>query len=264
MRVTVVGSGDAFNSRGRLHSCYLIEGDGLGCTMVDFGATALAGLQRLGKSTASLDTLCITHLHGDHIGGIPFLVIDALFARPRGRPLDIVGPVGLEARIRALVEVSYGDVWSSRADQLELRFTELPPGSSRDLGGLKLETFAADHMDPPEQPLCLRLSADGDSVAFSGDTQPCPGLFEAARGTGLLVCELSSLAPPAGRHCTWAQMRERLPELETASVLFTHLGPDVRDAVSRLEREAPANGPPIRFAEDGLVLEVLPGARARA
>src|SRR5438270_443475 len=67
MRLTIVGSADAFNAVGRSHSCYLLEGAERPL-MVDFGATALSALRRLGREPTDLGGLALTHLHGDHIG----------------------------------------------------------------------------------------------------------------------------------------------------------------------------------------------------
>lgn len=283
MRLTVVGSGDAFNAAGRLHSCYLLEGSGFTPTMIDFGATALAGLHRLGRRATEVATFAFTHLHGDHLGGVPFLFIDAMYADVRNAPLRMVGPRGLGARARALVEVTYGELLA-RPEAPELEVEEVAPGQRLSVSGLVLETFPADHQDPPEEPLCLRFTGpDGASVAFSGDTRLSEGLLAAADGVDLLVAECSALAPPAGRHCTWEDWRRALPTLSARRVLLTHLGQDVRPEIPRLVAEAEAAftgpsgrreagsgrltgapGPRLDFADDGLVLEILPKVAAPA
>lgn len=258
MRLTVVGSGDAFNAEGRFHSCYLLEGDDLGPVMVDFGATALAALHRLGRKGSDIRAFVLTHLHGDHCAGIPFLIIDSLFADTRSDPLRFVGPPGTEARVRALLDACYGAAIIERPGAPELEFHELSPGQSMSVGGFHLETHLAAHMEPPDVALCLRFTApQGQSVAFSGDTEMCEGLLAAADGVDILVAECSGLAPPMGRHCTWQDWRPVLPDLNVRRVLLTHLGRDMRQAVPTLLAEAPP-GPRLDFADDGLILEILP------
>ena len=68
MRVTALGSADAFFSAGRGHTCWLIEDD-KGAYAVDFGATGLMALKRLRFDPDRLQAVHFTHLHGDHIGG---------------------------------------------------------------------------------------------------------------------------------------------------------------------------------------------------
>lgn len=255
MLLTVVGSGDAFNAAGRAHSSYLLQGDGLGTLMIDFGGTSLQALRRLGRSPRDVDALALTHLHGDHVGGLPFLFIDAMYNELRDRPLAIVGPLHTRGRIDALFRDTYGTV-ADRPRPFGTTITELLPGERVEVAGHTIEAYAAEHMDPPDRPLCLRITGpEGRVVAFSGDTELCDGLFAAARDADLLVAECTALAPPAGRHATWAGWREVFGELSAKRVLFSHLGSDVRAKIPELLAEAPPS-PQIAFADDGLVVVV--------
>jgi ribonuclease BN (tRNA processing enzyme) len=255
LRFTVVGSADAFNGGGRRHSCYLLEGDGLGPLMIDFGATALMGLRQLGRNASDIKGFAFTHLHGDHVGGYPFLVIDGMFHDVRRELCDIVGPVGTETRLSTVLEAAYGDI-STRDRPYDTRIRELFPGGKMDHVGATIHAFAAEHMDPPEVPLCLRVEApDGTSVAFSGDTAMCDGLMAAAEGADLLVAECSCLVHPCGRHCTWEEWLEVLPKVGAKRVLLTHLGTKVRESVDRLLKEAPA-GVDLAFGGVGLVIDL--------
>ena len=85
MKLTVVGSGDAFGSGGRAHTCMRLDSEG-STIVVDFGASALTSWKRLGFSTDDVDAILITHLHGDHFGGLPFLLLECQFVARRRRP----------------------------------------------------------------------------------------------------------------------------------------------------------------------------------
>jgi ribonuclease BN (tRNA processing enzyme) len=96
LTLTFLGSGDAFGSGGRLQTCMLLESDGRRW-LLDCGATSLVALRRAGVDPATIDAILISHLHGDHFGGVPFVLLDGQFRRG-ARPLVIAGPRGVEAR----------------------------------------------------------------------------------------------------------------------------------------------------------------------
>jgi glyoxylase-like metal-dependent hydrolase (beta-lactamase superfamily II) len=229
MKVTALGSGDAFCSAGRGHTCWLIEDDrGLCC--VDFGATALMALKRLGRDPEEVRAIHFTHLHGDHIAGWPFLLVDAVYRKERTAPLLASGPPGTAQRLQALWAACY-----ARAAERPLPFPvsihELSPGEAAVLEGRTIRAFAAQHMTAPDVALCLRV----DDVAFTGDTGAIPdGLCDGAK---LLCAECTDFAagketPP--RHLSWSALHQSLPEVPR--IVLGHLGEEARRQVPRSDR----------------------------
>ncbi|MBM4359598.1 MAG: MBL fold metallo-hydrolase, partial [Deltaproteobacteria bacterium] len=134
MRLTVIGSSDAFNSAGRSHSSYLLEAEGVGGLLVDLGATTVAALRRHGRSPGEVAGVAITHLHGDHIGGYPFLVIDGMFNEVRRHSLAIVGPRHATNQLDATLRVAYGAL-ADRERPFATSIRELEPGAQTELVG---------------------------------------------------------------------------------------------------------------------------------
>ncbi len=106
MRLTIVGSGDAFGSGGRFNTCFFLE-TAKGTMLVDFGASSLVALKAHGLDPDRVDAIVLSHLHGDHFGALPFLLLDAQFLARRERPLLIAGPPGTRARLDQLLEVFF-------------------------------------------------------------------------------------------------------------------------------------------------------------
>jgi len=261
MKLTVLGSSDAFNGGGRCHSAYVLQAhEGAPRVAIDFGVTSLLALRKVGLSARDLDAILVTHLHGDHFGGLPFLLLDGMYHDVRVRPLDIIGAKGVEARVATLFNALYVDVWE-RPRPFSTHFSEMLPGDTREVHGLRVEAFEASHMDPPDVPLCFRVTDpnSGKVIAFSGDTEPCDGLIAAARGADLLVAECSGLRPPCGRHIVWSDWRriftEQLPVTGVSRIVLSHLSREVRADAATLAAEVPSQYDLV-FADDGLVLEL--------
>src|SRR5712691_10976666 len=100
MRLTVIGSGDAFGSGGRFNTCFMIEALDKKL-LLDFGATSLVALKARQIDPATIDGIFLSHLHGDHFGGLPFLLLDFQFLTRLERPLEICGPPGTRERLNA-------------------------------------------------------------------------------------------------------------------------------------------------------------------
>src|SRR5881296_3024260 len=104
--IRFVGSGDSFGSGGRFQTCILVEGGGT-CFTIDFDTSSLIALKQQGIEHNSIDAILLTHLHGDHCGGVPFMLMDAMLGAKRTRPLTISGPRDLRARMRAIAEALF-------------------------------------------------------------------------------------------------------------------------------------------------------------
>ena len=106
MRITVLGSGDAFGSGGRFSTCLHLAADDGTSMLVDCAATSMTALNRTDIDRNGICAILFTHFHGDHFGGLPFFVLDAQFVTRRRAPLTIAGPKGVEERARVALEAA--------------------------------------------------------------------------------------------------------------------------------------------------------------
>jgi ribonuclease BN (tRNA processing enzyme) len=243
MTLTFIGSGDAFGSGGRLQTCFALTVDG-GSLLIDCGATSLAGMKRAGVDPSAVDAVVLSHLHGDHFGGVPFLILDAQF-RHRTRPLVVAGPPGVRARVEAAMEVFFPGS-STVARRFETVFVELAAVAPVAVGPALVTAFPVDHPSGAT-PFALRVACGGKTVAYSGDTAWTEALVDAARGADLFICECYAFDRKVRYHLDWVTLRSERSRLECRRIVLTHMGQDVLDRLGDIDLE---------HAEDGKAIEV--------
>lgn len=202
-----LGAGDALGSGGRFQTCLLLRGPG-GSLLLDCGASSLIAMKRAGVDPSEIGWVLLTHFHGDHFGGLPFVILDGQFSR-RTRPLVVAGPPGVEARVKAAMEVLFpGSAGVTRRFPVE--FVELPDRTPTLVGPATVTPFSVQH--PSGAPAyALRVEYSGKVLAYSGDTEWTESLVEAARGTDLFVCEAYFFDKPIKYHLDYRTLREHRP-----------------------------------------------------
>lgn len=246
MRLTIVGSGDAFGSGGRFNTCFLLE-TAKGTLLVDCGASALPALKALQRDPNGIDGIVLSHLHGDHFGGVPFLLIDGQFLARREKPLLIAGPPGTRARLDALLETffpkSTGSKW-----RFPWQVEEIAVGMPSDVLGHTIITAEVIHQSGAPS-TALRLS-DGEKVfAYSGDTEWTDALLAIARDADLFMCECYGFEGKISGHMSWEILKTRLADLGAKQTMATHMNPTVLARLDEIRAER------VLVANDGLMMD---------
>ncbi len=244
MRVHFLGCGDAFGSGGRNHSAYLVEASDR-LFLLDCGPTTLLSMKRAGINPQRLDAIILSHLHGDHFGGLPFFFLEYLYQAPRTKPLSIAGPPTTEERVRTLTHCMYPGT-SERNQLLPIRFHILEPGKQESIEGIEILPFRVPHQ-VREISLGLKISYQGKQILYSGDSAWTDQFVTYAQGVDLFICECSHFERGTPDHMSYQKIRENLPRLKCKNLVLTHM--DEEMLAHRLEL-------PVTSAEDGMVVEI--------
>jgi ribonuclease BN (tRNA processing enzyme) len=227
-----IGSGNAF-ADARCWSGFLLNGRYL----FDAPPSALYGLKRGGADLDALDVVLISHFHGDHFFGLPFLLLEYVYAggagtraTARSRDLVIVGPPGVEEKAEALLALAYPGV-AGKELGFRRRYVELEPGRGVEVAGLRIEAEPMNHaLD--SLPLCLgyRVETGGRRLAYTGDTAWTDRLVDLGQGVEVFVSDCNYAEDfNQPEHLSLDEigvLRRRLDERTT--VILTHLGHDRR------------------------------------
>jgi ribonuclease Z len=164
--------------------------------LFDAGRGVVLRLQQKGASIRDINGIFITHLHSDHLTGLPDLYATAellpLAIGGRKTPLDVWGPVGIGNVARG-VELMFTDNNRLRAiggeiaqDATHIAEHELSEGVAYERDGVKVTAFLVNHgyVVPAYG---FRVDYAGHAVVLSGDTAYAPNLMAHGKGADLLV-----------------------------------------------------------------------------
>lgn len=240
--LTFLGCGDAFGSGGRYNTCFSVV-SGETRFLIDFGATAMTATKHFGMSLDEIPLIFVTHLHGDHVGGLPFLLLEAALVTKRTTPLTIAGPPGLKAHIPKLTETLFPG--TPLELPFELSVLELPPDRPAEVLGVHVTPHLVKHA-PTLVCTGLRFELDGKILAYSGDTVWTDTLPKLARNADLFVCDAYTFDGPTPQHLDYETIRDRVAELGPKRLILTHLGQ------AFLDKLAAGETPEFETASDGL------------
>ena len=244
MQVRFVGCGDAFGSGGRYNTCFHVSGEHVNF-LIDCGASSLPALKRQGIACNDIDLVLITHFHGDHFGGLPFLLLDAQFSR-RTRPLTIAGPEGVEMRLKQVMEALFEN--SSKTKQrFDLNVVSLFPETTIRLGEVSVTPFPVVHGESGGPFLGYRIEAEGRIIAYTADTEWTETLIPLGRNADLFIAEAYTYERPVRNHLSLKALQERLAEIKPKRLILTHMSNDMLERLDGLAYEA---------ASDGLVIGI--------
>jgi ribonuclease BN (tRNA processing enzyme) len=245
MQLQFVGCGDAFGSGGRFNTCFHLVGRNIN-VLIDCGATSLVSMNRLAINRNEIGTIFLTHFHGDHVGGLPFFLLEANYVLKRDRALTIAGPPSLKSRYGEIMEVGFAGT-----KDLELGFPlllkELEIGKQNDVGGVRVTPFHVKHDDRAGPCLGFRFEAEGKVIAYSGDTEWIDTVIDIGYEADLFICEAFTRDKPVPTHMTLSSLERHLGQIRPKRLILTHMSDDM------LARRAEV---PFETAEDGMIVEI--------
>ena len=245
VRVRFVGSGDSFGSGGRFQTCILV--DIPSCRFaIDFGTSSLIALTQQGIEHNSIDAILLTHLHADHCGGVPFLLMDAMLAAKRTRPLTIAGPRDVKYRMFQLCEALFPGM-HVMTPTFPLQYVDLEPNRRNQvLTDVVVVPQEARHT-AETNPLALRVEAGDRIVAYTGDGEWTENLAKIGKDADLVIAECYFYAKPVKWHLNYPVLVQHLKDFQAKRVILTHMSREMLAHVGEVTEEC---------AEDGQVVEL--------
>jgi ribonuclease Z len=240
MTVTLLGTGTPIPEPDRFGPSTLVQAGGLNL-LFDVGRGAPIRLAQVKVLTGKIDAVFLTHLHSDHVNGLPDVWLTG-FLPIGGRKgaLHVLGPEGTAELARGLITAYAEDqrlrlrtAPDSKPD-MEIDAREFAAeGIVFERNGVKVTAFPVDH-GPGLKAFGFRIDYDGHSAVLSGDTKLNDNVVRYATGADLLVHEVF-VVPPALKetpivaaiqrvHVTPQQAGEVFGRAKPKLAVYSHIG----------------------------------------
>jgi ribonuclease Z len=203
LRVTLLGTFPPFPNPQRFGISTLVEA-GNQKFVFDVGRGTLIRLWQQRIPAGQVSAVFLTHLHSDHIVGLPDFWLTGALAAPfgaRASPLHVFGPTGTAAMVEHLTSAYRADI-DMRIEGKEVRAPAALGLIATEFGadgviwereGVKVTAFKVEH--GAALAFGFRVDYRGHSVLISGDTRPSANLVRFATGVDVLVHEVVAVHP---------------------------------------------------------------------
>jgi ribonuclease BN (tRNA processing enzyme) len=249
--ILMLGTGNAFLPHGRHHSFCCIDRKHI----IDAPPTALAGLRRAGIKISDIETIFVTHVHGDHVFGFPFLLLERRYISDREmlKPLTIVGSKLVKERLWQLCQLAFPG--SLEEIFQTISWIEETTGTVNEWS---FERFKVNH-DISVDPHGYRLQhSSGANLVHSGDTGPCEELYQAIERSNIAIVEMGvpEWVEIDGHHkpSHIESLSQRVPDTK---LLLTHTYLDMKDSEFEVltSKDYPVFNDNVIHAHDGICLK---------
>ncbi|MBE0538525.1 MAG: MBL fold metallo-hydrolase [Ignavibacterium sp.] len=200
IRVTLLGTGAPVPSIERFGPSVLVEAGGQKL-LFDCGRGAAQRLWQLKIPLGQIDALFLTHLHSDHVVGIPDLWLTGCIPAAYGRrenPLQVFGPGGTKEMMDGLAKAFSWDINTRSKEKNKVdsgavvNATNITEGFIWEKDGIKVTPFIVSHADFIDSVLGYRIEYAGYSVILSGDTRYSENLIRYSIGADVIIHEVAA------------------------------------------------------------------------
>lgn len=193
-----------------------------------------------GVNPNDITAIVLTHLHGDHCGGVPFVVMDAMLGAKRSTQLTVVGPVGTEKHLATLKEALFPGS-SGMKPRFEVHYVELAAQESTEVVGLRVTTYPAIHT-VETHPMIVRIETEGKTIVYTGDTEWTDEIAAATIDADLLICECYFYDKPVKMHMNYTMLSKHRSRIGARTTVLTHMSPEMLSRADQIAETCAFDG----------------------
>ncbi len=232
IKIHLIGTGGPELTPTRSGAATLIE-TSASVLLFDAGRGVLDGVYKSRIRPQDVTRVFLTHLHNDHIEGLPTLWLTPWFLLGRQIPLEVWGPPGTSAMIDGMRRMYAHDLENRpnavlKREYLDIAVHEIALRGDGavvyNTSGVKVTAFSVEHADG-DPALGYRVDAAGRSVLLTGDTTYRDNIAAIAKGVDVIVCNVAAATPELETSAALGPILGKLMRPEQAAALFRAAAP---------------------------------------
>ncbi|MFN3603731.1 MAG: MBL fold metallo-hydrolase [Leptonema sp. (in: bacteria)] len=229
----IIGSGNAFNTDARGHCSFLLDS----IFLIDCGPTILLKRESLNIDFSKIKVVLITHFHGDHFAGLPFLVLYFEYILKRKEILYILGPKHIKNQYWALMNLIYPNININ----FTIEFVEIQ--NTYTFQNYQITPYPITHK---EESIGYKIFDGNHSFAFSGDTILDENVYPLYDNIDVGIIELS--LKENANHTSHVSLEELIlnrSKIKAKKLYFNHLYDELAEEVRKINQLNPEFGTPL-------------------
>lgn len=228
MKIKMIGTG-AISAKQR-SACTLIDNK----ILIDCGNGIVKTLLEQNVDIKEIDTLLITHLHGDHFLDIPFLIMQRKFCSACNE-LNIYCPKGTEEIIGKIINLIYSDIkdWKVLRDKTKVKFIEFDNLINNEVtNGYFVDSYEVIHGDfKPAYGFVLKNG--NRSIGFSGDSAYCENIEIIVKKTDIAILDMSFIDSNS-KHMGVHDIEDLISKYDK-KIITTHMSESTRQYANEIK-----------------------------